>query len=73
MSLSIGGQAQELPVIVEVEDRTAGADFSEEEENGITHLSIGTNGTAGHPESEARKCICKKYTMDNMFMRKSLW
>lgn len=47
-------QAQPLPIILEVEDGTVGAEFQVQEEEGLTYLSIGTNGTAGHPERDAR-------------------
>lgn len=46
--------AQELPIIVEVEDGLVGADFSTQTEADLTYLSIGTNGTAGHPENDDR-------------------
>ncbi|PHN01627.1 glycoside hydrolase [Flavilitoribacter nigricans DSM 23189 = NBRC 102662] len=45
---------QDLPVIIELENGTVGGDFSVSETEGGTYVSITTNGTAGHPEADAR-------------------
>lgn len=52
--IGLGLQAQDLPIVLELENGQIGDDFKAQEEDGTTYVSIMTNGTAGHPETEAR-------------------
>ncbi len=50
----VPAQAQNIPVILEVEDGNVGADFASDNDGEVTYLTISTNGTAGTPENEDR-------------------
>lgn len=46
--------SQNIPVVLELEDGSVGADFSIEEEGNISYVTIMSNGTAGNPEQTER-------------------
>lgn len=54
MLAALISRAQNLPLILEVENGTVGTDFSTESDGVVTYITINSNGTAGNPESDAR-------------------
>ncbi|MEZ4883901.1 MAG: endo-1,4-beta-xylanase [Chitinophagales bacterium] len=47
-------QAQNSPIVLEVEDATVGSDFNVDQVGDVRYVTIGTNGTANNPQSASR-------------------